>query len=91
MSAEAIISALGLVGMAALGFLNLKVRAELSNWKADAYRHRDTDREELRNWINGSFLRSKEAIIQMDAFSRRLDSIERRIEDIRREHKADKL
>jgi uncharacterized protein YwgA len=82
---SALASILGLVASGFIGYLNLKVRADVSEWKNDAYQTRDKDRDELKAWINGSFMRSKEVAVVMDSYNRRLDSIERRIEDVRRE------
>jgi hypothetical protein len=82
---SALASILGLVASGFIGYLNVKVRADVGEWKADAYRTRDNDRDELKAWINGSFMRSKEVAVVMDSYNRRLDSIERRIEDMRRE------
>lgn len=57
------------VGIAALVAIGATVRyvmrAELS-----------TFRVEMREWVNGSFMRSKEVAVSLDSFGKRLDNIE---------------
>lgn len=71
MSPEVWISAAGLVGTAIVGYLQLKARADHAEWKI-----------ELRDWINGSFMRSREAISRMQSSETRQTRIEERLSRI---------
>ncbi|CAB4130632.1 hypothetical protein UFOVP130_21 [uncultured Caudovirales phage] len=55
----------------------LSVRASIEKMRADMAEARSKDREELRAWINGSFLRSATALAEMKAFEIRMDHLER--------------
>jgi hypothetical protein len=58
--------------------LYIGIRQEFSEFKASASRGRVDDRDELRTWINGSFMRSKEAMAHLSNFEDRLREYERR-------------
>jgi hypothetical protein len=55
----------------------LAVKASMEKMRADLAEARAKDREELREWINGSFLRSSVAVAEMKAFDIRLNRVER--------------
>lgn len=48
------------------------LRAEVESLRREISDHRLTDREELKTWINGSFMRSKEAAAKFDSIMSRL-------------------
>jgi len=54
----------------------MRVKLEIASLRADLAERRERDREELRNWINGSFLRSAVAEAQLQALGERLKAVE---------------
>lgn len=71
MTPEAWISLAGLIGTGIIGYLQVKARADHAEWKG-----------ELKDWINGSFMRSREAIVRMESSESRQERIEHRLSRI---------
>ena len=55
----------------------LSLRASLEKMRADFAESRSKDREDLREWINGSFMRTKLVQAELDAIVVRIDHLER--------------
>lgn len=58
--------------------LTLRLRAEIAELRTQIADERRKDREELRDWINGSFLRAGEAHARMEGLEHRVAMVERR-------------
>ena len=76
----------GIVGFSAVCSLgsiivNLQMRAALAEMRAAAAEARSKDREETRDWINGSFMRAKEVEREFDGFKSRLSKLEGAAQD----------
>lgn len=63
-------------------FSSLNVRAAVERLRADMAEARAKEREELREWINGSFLRAKVAEAELHAIENRIAFIESEIRRI---------
>ncbi len=70
--------------LASVQRIELHVKAELANLRADISRYRDEDREELRQWINGSFMRAATVQARLDLANERANGLESRIELLER-------
>lgn len=73
------VSAICAIVFALVSLLNAwvikNIRLEVARLQTSIAHGRLEDRLSLEKWINGSFMRSKEAIARMDAFESRLDSL----------------
>lgn len=63
-------------------WLMVSLRASFAEFKLDIVKQADTDKQELREWINGSFLRSKEALANQEV-------LKVQIADLKRERDSD--
>ena len=74
--AETVLTALaGGAGLLSL-YVGLTVRAAVADLKAAIAEQRMQDREEMRSWINGSFMRAGVAEARIESLTRRLDLVE---------------
>jgi len=64
---------------ASCAFFTLMVRVEVAKLRAEIAQNRMCDREELREWINGSFMRAATAQAKLDEMEHRLDNVEIRL------------
>ncbi len=58
----------------------LAVKASMDRMRADMAEARAKDRDELREWINGSFMRAAVAESELRAIVIRIDHIERNLD-----------
>jgi hypothetical protein len=86
----AMVAALSTVFTLVSGWVALSVRLSLAEMREAMEKMRGEfgaargrDMAEMRAWINGSFLRSAEAIAEMKAFEIRLDYMEKEINNAR--------
>ena len=63
---------------AVVGGFNWLTSQRINTFKAEVREWREHDKNEIKQWINGSFLRSGEAHARMDAVDRRIDRLDRR-------------
>jgi hypothetical protein len=57
---------------------NKNMRLQIEKLRGHISEARRQDREEMRDWINGSFMRSREAIQRMEGHESRLTRLEDR-------------
>lgn len=57
-------------------YFSLAMRLEVAKLRAEMAGNRMQDREELRQWINGSFMRAATAQAKLDEMEHRLDNVE---------------
>ena len=64
--------------MAALvsGYASLAIRAAMDKLRADLAEARSRDRDELREWINGSFMRAAVAESRIKSIEFRMEHVE---------------
>lgn len=56
------------------------VKLEIAQLRLEMAETRSKDRDDLRSWINGSFLRAREVEAKFEGLDRRIDEVERRSE-----------
>lgn len=73
-------------------YVGMVVQLQLSKLRLDMETGKATERETMRGWINGSFMRSatvevqiNELIRRMDEMARRMDEFVRRVDGLERE------
>lgn len=71
-----LVTVITVLGGAANFILSLRVRAAVSDLKAHFERMRSEDREKLRDWINGSFMRIPVVEARMTELYHRLERVE---------------
>lgn len=67
---------------AACAFFSLMVRIEVAKLRAEIAQNRMQDREELRQWINGSFMRAATAQAKLETAQAKLDEMEHRLDNV---------
>ena len=67
----------GIVTVVVGGF-NWLTSQRIETFKCEVGKWRAEDKDEIKQWINGSFMRSGEAHARMDAVGHRLDRLDRR-------------
>lgn len=60
--------------------LVLNIRASIAELRNEIGKARGADKEELKEWINGSFMRTKLVEAEMKAYEIRLDHMEKRLD-----------
>ena len=63
---------------AVVGGFNWLTSQRISTFKEEVGKWRAEDKDEIKQWINGSFMRAGEAHARMNAVDHRLDRIEER-------------
>lgn len=87
----ALVALAGLISTAISVYVGITVRAtaqtmraELADLRAEIARARSEDRDEMRDWINGSFMRSAQVHAELKAFDIRMDHAEARLKGVER-------
>ena len=73
---SAITATISAIGAAVCAAFSLMVRVEVSRLREKITEYRMQDREDLRHWINGSFMRAATAQAKIDEMEHRLDNVE---------------
>lgn len=69
----AIAGVVAVVGGAVSAFTNAVVKTSVSGLKSQVQQWRSADKDEIRTWINGSFLRAHEARAKMEGLERTIE------------------
>ena len=59
------------------GYVALTVKASIASLETRLAEQRSADKEELKQWINGSFMRSREVDVRLHESERRVSVVER--------------
>ena len=65
-----------LIASAVAAFVALSVKAAVADLRREIGEQRACDKEELRRWINGSFMRSPEVLAHLEGLDKRLNRVE---------------
>ena len=75
-TAHAITAVASALAALVCAYFSLVVRGEVAKLRAEIAESRMRDREDLRQWINGSFMRARETQAKLDEMEHRLDNVE---------------
>ena len=76
------VSAFAGVVTVVVGGFNWLTSQRINTFKSDVGKWRADDKQEIKDWINGSFMRAKEVHARMDASDHRIDRIEERVDGL---------
>ena len=80
---EAIIATACAIAALVSSFATLAIRAAMNKLRADLAEARARDRDELREWINGSFMRAAVAESRIKSIEFRVEQVEDELRRVR--------